>query len=111
MWSRRNEPLRFSGIYRFHELLPFATPDSVVTVGEGQTLLQQADARRPNIVGLQARPAVFAIRRDEPLGLVQRQRHVGGVHARPGDRRQAGRLRLDRQHQRVAGACTARPRG
>src|SRR3954454_13993148 len=43
MWSRRNEPLRFSGIYRFHELLPFATPDSVVTVGEGQTLLQQAD--------------------------------------------------------------------
>src|SRR5262245_10600180 len=43
MWSRRNEPLRLSGIYRFHELLPFATPDSVVTVGEGQTLLQQAD--------------------------------------------------------------------
>ena len=44
MWSRRGEPLRFSGIYRFHELLPFATPESVVTVGEGQTLLQQADA-------------------------------------------------------------------
>jgi threonine synthase len=43
MWSRRSEPLRLSGIYRFHELLPFATPDSVVTVGEGQTLLQQAD--------------------------------------------------------------------
>jgi len=43
MWSRRYEPLRLSGIYRFHELLPFATPDSVVTVGEGQTLLQQAD--------------------------------------------------------------------
>ena len=43
-WSRRNEPLRFSGIYRFHELLPFATPDSVVTVGEGQTLLQQSDS-------------------------------------------------------------------
>jgi threonine synthase len=43
MWARRNEPLRFSGIYRFHELLPFATADSVVTVGEGQTLLQQAD--------------------------------------------------------------------
>ena len=43
MWARRNEPLRFSGIYRFHELLPFATPDAVVTVGEGQTLLQQAD--------------------------------------------------------------------
>jgi threonine synthase len=43
MWSRRNEPLRFSGIYRFWELLPFARPDVCVTVGEGQTLLQQSD--------------------------------------------------------------------
>ena len=47
MWSRRHEPLRFSGVWRFHELLPFATPDSVVTIGEGQTLLQQADVGRP----------------------------------------------------------------
>jgi threonine synthase len=43
-WCRRNEPLRFSGVWRFYELLPFATPDSVVTVGEGQTLLYQSDA-------------------------------------------------------------------
>lgn len=43
MWSRRNEPLRFSGIYRFWELLPFAKPETCVTVGEGQTLLQQSD--------------------------------------------------------------------
>lgn len=43
MWSQRNDPLRFSGVWRFHELLPFARPDQVVTVGEGQTLLQQAD--------------------------------------------------------------------
>src|SRR5207245_9957870 len=53
MWSRRNEPLRLSGIYRFHELLPFATADSVVTVGEGQTLLQQADGVA-QFVGLKA---------------------------------------------------------
>ncbi|MDZ4852423.1 MAG: threonine synthase [Pirellulaceae bacterium] len=44
MWSRRNEPMRFSGVWRFHELLPFAPPDKVVTVGEGQTILQQANA-------------------------------------------------------------------
>jgi threonine synthase len=44
MWARRGEPLRLSGIYRFHELLPFATADSVVTVGEGQTLLKQSDS-------------------------------------------------------------------
>lgn len=43
MWSQRTDPLRYSGIWRFHELLPFAPPDKVVTVGEGQTLLQQAD--------------------------------------------------------------------
>lgn len=44
MWSQRHDPLRYSGVWRFHELLPFATPDTVVTVGEGQTLLQQSDA-------------------------------------------------------------------
>ncbi|MCO6456374.1 MAG: threonine synthase [Pirellulaceae bacterium] len=42
-WSRRSEPLCFSGVWRFHDLLPFAPPECVVTVGEGQTLLQQAD--------------------------------------------------------------------
>ena len=39
-WSRRFEPLALSGVWRFHELLPFAPPDKVVTIGEGQTLLQ-----------------------------------------------------------------------
>ena len=43
-WSRRFEPASFSGIWRFHRLLPFAARDSVVTIGEGQTLLQQASA-------------------------------------------------------------------
>ncbi|TWT73046.1 threonine synthase [Allorhodopirellula solitaria] len=43
MWSQRNNPVRFSGVWRFHELLPFAPQSKIVTVGEGQTLLQQAD--------------------------------------------------------------------
>lgn len=43
-WSQRTNPVRFSGVWRFHELLPFAPQDQLVTVGEGQTLLQQADA-------------------------------------------------------------------
>jgi len=42
-WSHRHDPLSFSGVWRFHELLPFAPPEQVVTAGEGQTLLQQAD--------------------------------------------------------------------
>ncbi|MEM8913643.1 MAG: threonine synthase [Planctomycetota bacterium] len=43
MWSQRTNPIRFSGVWRFHELLPFARHDEIVTVGEGQTLLQQTD--------------------------------------------------------------------
>jgi threonine synthase len=43
MWGRRREPLRFSGVWRFWELLPFAPQEKVVTVGEGQTLLQEAN--------------------------------------------------------------------
>ncbi len=44
LWSRRYEPLSFSGVWRFHRLLPFAKPENVVTIGEGQTLLQHAPA-------------------------------------------------------------------
>ncbi len=42
-WSRRTDPLCFSGVWRFRELLPFATADQILTIGEGQTLLQCAD--------------------------------------------------------------------
>jgi threonine synthase len=43
-WTQRNNRTRFSGVWRFHELMPFASQDLLVTVGEGQTLLQQADS-------------------------------------------------------------------
>jgi len=42
-WADRLDPLNFSGVWRFRELLPFAPREAVVTVGEGQTLLQTAD--------------------------------------------------------------------
>jgi threonine synthase len=42
-WADRLNPLNFSGVWRFRELLPFAPPEKVVTIGEGQTLLQGAD--------------------------------------------------------------------
>jgi threonine synthase len=42
-WGARHDPLNFSGVWRFRELLPFAPPELVVTIGEGQTLLQRAD--------------------------------------------------------------------
>jgi len=43
-WTERHDPTRFSGVWRFRELLPFTSADSVITVGEGQTLLQQANS-------------------------------------------------------------------
>ena len=42
-WMRRSDPLAYSGVWRFHELLPYAPRESVVTIGEGQTLLAASD--------------------------------------------------------------------
>jgi len=42
-WSRQDNPLAFSGVWRFHELLPFAPREAVITLGEGRTILQRAD--------------------------------------------------------------------
>jgi threonine synthase len=42
-WSRRYEPLSFSGVWRFYDLLPFAPTNKIVTIGEGQTLLHSSD--------------------------------------------------------------------
>ncbi|HXD87499.1 MAG TPA: threonine synthase [Urbifossiella sp.] len=43
-WSRRHDPLDFSGVWRFRQLFPFAADDKIMTIGEGQTLCQRADA-------------------------------------------------------------------
>jgi len=37
------DPLDYSGVWRFRELLPFAEPDKVLTIGEGQTQLRRTD--------------------------------------------------------------------
>src|SRR5438045_3786723 len=42
-WGERHNPLSFSGVSRFHALLPSAPPDRIMTIGEGQTILQRAD--------------------------------------------------------------------
>jgi threonine synthase len=52
-WSRRNDPLCRSGVWRFHELFPFAPAEKVVTIGEGQTLLHPSDGVA-KYVGLKA---------------------------------------------------------
>jgi threonine synthase len=42
-WANRTSPLDFSGVWRFRSLLPFARDEQIVTIGEGQTILQTAD--------------------------------------------------------------------
>jgi len=43
-WANRNNPLNFSGVWRFRELLSFCEDKHKVTIGEGQTILQLNDA-------------------------------------------------------------------
>src|SRR5262245_13124086 len=52
-WAGRHDPLNFSGVWRFRDLLPFAKPEHVLTIGEGQTILQRADIVA-TYVGLEA---------------------------------------------------------
>jgi threonine synthase len=42
-WADRNNPLNYSGVWRFRELFPFTPDDRVMTIGEGQTLCHRAD--------------------------------------------------------------------
>jgi threonine synthase len=42
--SPESDPLARSGVWRFRRLLPFAAPESIVTIGEGQTILQRSAA-------------------------------------------------------------------
>ncbi|MCE9532348.1 MAG: threonine synthase [Planctomycetes bacterium] len=43
-WSQRTNPLSFSGVWRFRDLFPFAPDDRILTIGEGQTILQRSDS-------------------------------------------------------------------
>ena len=63
MWSQRTNPQRFSGVWRFHELLPFAPPETCITVGEGQTLLA-ARRRGGRVRGRRPGAAAPAVRRE-----------------------------------------------
>jgi len=42
-WANRSNPIDFSGVWRFRELLNFCEDKYKVTIGEGQTILQQND--------------------------------------------------------------------
>lgn len=42
-WASRLNPLDYSGVWRFRELLRFADDEQLVTIGEGQTVLQRND--------------------------------------------------------------------
>ncbi|HUW33505.1 MAG TPA: threonine synthase [Planctomycetota bacterium] len=41
-WSNRRNPIDFSGVWRFRELMPFVPEGKIVSIGEGQTQLRQS---------------------------------------------------------------------
>jgi len=43
-WATRKNPIDLSGIWRFRDLLPFAKPEALCTIGEGQTPCPRSDA-------------------------------------------------------------------
>ena len=43
-WGMRDKRLDFSGVWRFRELLSFCADQHKISIGEGQTILQQNDA-------------------------------------------------------------------
>jgi threonine synthase len=46
-WQERSNPHRLSGVWRFHDLLPFLPLERCITIGEGQMILQQAQRVAP----------------------------------------------------------------
>lgn len=58
-WATRDQRLDFSGVWRFRELLDFCPDEHKVSIGEGQTILQQNCAiaqhlgMRPDVLHLQ----------------------------------------------------------
>jgi len=42
-WGNRRNPLDFSGVWRFRELLPFARESDILSIGEGQTQLKPSE--------------------------------------------------------------------
>ena len=43
-WQTRRNPLDYSGVWRFRDLLPFASDEQIVTIGEGQTQLRPSNS-------------------------------------------------------------------
>lgn len=87
-WANRTDPLDFSGVWRFRELLPFAPIDRMVTIGEGQTLLQRAD-KVADYVGLRAGGLRLQYEGMNPSGSFKDNGMAAGfTHARMVDARQ-----------------------
>ncbi|MDD3587017.1 MAG: threonine synthase [Thermoguttaceae bacterium] len=77
-WQQRYIPQRRSGVWRFHELLPFAPLDQCVTVGEGQTILQQAAGVAP-YVGLKGNSLFLEYEGLNPSGSFKDNGMAAGV--------------------------------
>ena len=81
-WTTRRDRLDYSGVWRFRELIPFAKPEQVVTVGEGQTSLLNSPGVA-DYVGLKAKDVFLQYEGLNPSGSFKDNGMTGAfTHAR-----------------------------
>jgi len=66
-YATRRNPLHYSGVWRFKELLNFAPDEAVLSIGEGQTLLRR-EADVAQYVGLDAKDVFLQYEGLNPSG-------------------------------------------
>src|SRR5919197_3716007 len=106
-WADRTNPLHFSGVWRFRELLPFADPEQVLTIGEGQTILQRADGVA-SYVGLEPGRLFLQYEGMNPSGSFKDNGMTAAfTHARLAGARRAARPRTGKTNASLAVFCSA----
>src|SRR5262249_41959360 len=106
-WADRANALSFSGVWRFRELLPFAPPEYVLTIGEGQTILQRADQVAGH-VGLRAGRLFLQYEGMNPSGSFKDNGMTAAfTHARLVGARRAGRASTGNTSASLAVFCSA----
>ena len=90
----------FSGVWRFRELLPFyRREEDIVTIGEGRTVLQQADLLGRQL-GMKSRNLLLQYEGLNPSGSFKDNGMTAAFTACPHGGCASRRVRLHRQHQR-----------
>lgn len=110
-WATRGNPLDFSGVWRFRDLLPFAPESQIVTIGEGQTLCQPADGVG-RFVGMQPGQLFLQYEGMNPSGSFKDNGMAAGfTHARMVGAKRVACASTGNTSAALAVYCSATPHG